>query len=440
MERPIEFPNLLTLPMERLKTGGIAIAVVLALSLLPAQQAPAQTLTVLHAFSGGADGATPIGSGLSIDRAGNLYGGTGTGGLQGSQCYGGSTCGTIFKLTRGSSGWTFDTLYSFHGSDGASPDAPLVFGPDGALYGTTFYGGSTGCDYGCGNVFRLQPPPTFCASVSCPWMETVLYQFTGGNDGSAPGFGALSFDPAGNMYGTSTGNENQSCGTVFELAHNGSQWTFNLVWTFTGYLDGCSSWSGVTFDQAGNLYGTTTEGGANHAGTAFELMPYGQSWTLTPLHQFVSSSDGSRSFGNLIFGHSGFLLGTNSEGGPGTAGGVFELFPSGAGWNFAVLHSFSGEDGPQAPLLMDSAGNLYGTSVQGGRYGLGLVFKLTSTGLGYTYTDLYDFTGGSDGGEPYGQIVMDANGNVYGTTFLGGITHGDLCGSFGCGVVWELTP
>ncbi len=179
---------------------GWQIAAVLFLLLGTAVAAQAQTLTVLHAFTGAADGANPVGSGLSIDRAGNLYGGTGDGGLQGSQCLGGLTCGTIFKLTRRSSGWTFDTLYSFHGSDGATPDAPLVFGPDGAIYGTTFYGG-TGCSNGCGIVLRLQPPPTFCASVSCPWTQTVLYQFTGDDDGSEPGFGALSFDPAGNTYG-----------------------------------------------------------------------------------------------------------------------------------------------------------------------------------------------------------------------------------------------
>ncbi|MGA2371013.1 MAG: choice-of-anchor tandem repeat GloVer-containing protein [Candidatus Korobacteraceae bacterium] len=413
-------------------TAGLLILLVTAIG------AQAQTLTVLHAFTGGADGANPGGSGLSIDRAGNLYGGTDDGGLQGSQCYGGGTCGTIFKLSRRSSGWTFDTLYSFHGSDGATPDAPVVFGPDGALYGTTFYGG-TGCFNGCGNVFRLQPGLTFCASAFCPWTQTVLYEFTGGSDGSQPAFGALSFDAAGNTYGTSTGNGNGTCGTVFELAHNGSQWTFNLLWTFTGYLDGCSSWSGVTFDQAGNLYGTTTEGGADEYGTAFELSPYGQGWSLTPLHQFANSSDGSGPFGNLIFGPSGGLLGTNREGGPGDAGGVFELVPSSGGWNFSVLHSFDGENGPQAPLLMDSAGNLYGTSVDGGRYRWGFVFKMTSTGLGYTYTDLYDFTGGSDGGWPYGQIVMDANGNLYGTTEEGGIRN-HFCGSYGCGVVWELTP
>jgi len=418
----------------------LAIFVGLLFVLAMPLPAPAQTFQVIHSFTGGADGANPGGSGLTIDRAGNLYGGTGDGGLQGSQCYD-YTCGTIFKVSRHGSDWIFSTIYSFHGPDGATPDAPLAFGPDGALYGTTFYGG-IGCFGGCGNVFRLQPPPSFCAGVLCPWTQTVLYEFTGQSDGSEPAFGALSFDAAGNVYGTSTGNGSYSCGTVFELARNGNQWTFDLLWTFSGYLDGCSPWSGVIFDRAGNLYGTTTEAGADQSGTAFQLSPSGQGWALTPIHQFLNSSDGSGSFGNLIFDSSGDLFGTNREGGPGEAGGVFELSPYNGGWNFSVLHAFhySDQDGPQAGVLMDSAGNLYGTTVQGGRYGWGTVFKLTPSDSGYTYTDLYDFTGGSDGGWPYGQIVMDASGNLYGTAEQGGLTGGDICGSYGCGTVWEITP
>jgi uncharacterized repeat protein (TIGR03803 family) len=401
----------------------------------------AQTLTVLHAFTGGTDGANPLGAGVTIDRAGNLYGGTGFGGLTEPQCYSAGTCGTLFKLARHGSSWIFDTLYSFHGSDGATPDTPLVFGPDGALYGSTFYGGHTGCYNGCGNVFRLQPQPTFCASAQCSWTQTVLYQFTGQSDGGQPGFGAMTFDAAGNLYGTATEEGNDRCGTVFELAHNGNQWTFNLLWTFTGYSDGCSSWSGVIFDQTGNLYGTTTEGGVNEFGTVFELSPKGQGWSLTPLHQFVNSSDGNDSLGSLVLDSSGDLFGTNRYGGPGGAGEIFKLSPNGGTWSLTMLHSYSGEvAGPQGPLLRDSAGNLYGTSLESGKYGWGNVFKLTPSGSGYTYTDLYDFTGGSDGGWPSGQIEMDANGNLFGATEMGGIKGGDICGNYGCGVVWELTP
>jgi uncharacterized repeat protein (TIGR03803 family) len=163
---------------------------------------------------------------------------------------------------------------------------------------------------------------------------------------------------------------------------------------------------------------------------------------LIPLHQFENSTDGAQSFGNLSLNSSGNLLGSNRAYGPGTSGGVFELSPSDGGWNFSLLHSFSFNDqgGPQSSVLIDSAGNLYGTTVQGGRYGWGTVFKLTPSGSGYTYTDLYDFTGGANGGWPYDQIVMDASGNLFGTTEFGGETGGDVCGAYGCGVVWELTP
>ncbi|MGA7460198.1 MAG: choice-of-anchor tandem repeat GloVer-containing protein [Candidatus Korobacteraceae bacterium] len=425
--------------MERTKAFCRSVAIVGTLFFL-SMIAQAQTLTVLHAFTGGTDGDNPVGAGVTIDRAGNLYGAVGFGGLQGSQCYESLTCGTIFKLSRHSLSWTFNILYSFHGPDGANPEAPLVFGPDGALYGTTFDGG-VGCSYGCGNVFRLQPPATFCSSVLCSWDQTVLYQFSGGDDGAQPDSGALTFDPAGNLYGTTPFKGAQSCGTVFELAHKVNQWTFNLLWTFTEYPSGCSPLSGVIFDPAGNLYGTTTEGGANEYGAAFELSPSGQSWSLTPLHQFVDSSDGSDPLGNLIFDSAGNLFGTNRFGGPGGEGGIFELSPDSGGWNLSVLHSFHGEAaGPDGPVLIDSAGNLYATSSYAGKYGWGNVFKMTPSGSGYTYTDLYDFTGASDGGAPSGQIVMDASGNLYGTTEFGGITGGDVCGNYGCGTVWELTP
>jgi uncharacterized repeat protein (TIGR03803 family) len=173
-------------------------------------------------------------------------------------------------------------------------------------------------------------------------------------------------------------------------------------------------------------------------GTAYELTLSGGSWTLTPLHQFVPGSDGNQSFGNLIFDFSGDLLGTNRYGGPGNAGGVFKLTPYNGSWDFAVLHSFSGENGPQAALAIDGPGNLYGTSVDGGKYGAGVVFELAPSGSGYVYSVLHDFTGGSDGGHPYGQIVLDANGNLYGATESGGMTGG-YCAN-GCGVVWEITP
>lgn len=414
-----------------ISTVFLLLTMVAVCGIRPAQ---AQTFTVLHSFTGGADGAVPIGSGLTLDRAGNLYGGAVFGGLQGAACYQGQTCGSIFKLSRRGSGWILSTLYSFHGPEGASPDAPVVFAPDGTIYSTTYYGGTTGA----GVVFRLQPPPTSCSSTNCPWRETVLHSFAG-TDGSGPAFGGLIFDAAGNIYGTATSGAAHGYGNVFELSRNGNQWTISSLWDFTSYLDGASSWSGVTIDHAGVLYGTTTEGGAQQGGTAFSLTPSGQSWTMTPLHQFDFATEGSGSFGNVLLDASGNVFGTNRSYGVNGGGGVFELNAF-TGWSASILQAFNGPNGPQAPLLRDAAGNLYGTSVDGGTYGAGEIFKLTPNGSGYTYTDLYDFTGGTNGEHPYGQIVMDADGNLYGTTEDGGVIGGDICGNFGCGIAWELTP
>ena len=415
--------------------------------LVAAMAAQAQTFTVLHTFTGGADGGNPTGAGLTMDSAGNLYGGAGFGGPQTQACSYFGGCGTLFKLTHKESGWIFDTLYGFTGgSDGNTPDAPLAFGPDGVVYGTTFYGGVSGmCDeQGCGTVFSLRPPPAPCKSELCPWLKTVLYRFTGENDGAAPAFGALAIDRTGNLYGTTTTAGADEHGDIYELAHDNGQWTLNVLHSFTGYGDGGSSWSGVTFDSAGNLYGTTEEGGLYQNGTAFELSPSGQGWILSSIHQFVLNSDGYRGVGNLLLDSHGNLWGTNEYGGSGGGGTAYELTPSNGSWGFSVLYSFTAVYGSQAPLVMDQAGNLYGTTVNGGTYRQGTVFELTPSGGGWNYTVLHNFTGGGDGGNPYGQIVQDARGNLYGTTLAGGRTgSGAECEetiNHTCGVVWEITP
>jgi len=428
-------------PGLRPATQAVVIVFVLMVVFIPAAQA--QTFQVLHTFTGGADGANPVGAGITMDKTGNLYGAAGYGGLTEPRCVFAGSCGTVFKMTRKGSGWIFNTLYEFMGGiDGDVPDAPVAFGPDGVLYGTTFNGGGNGCyQDGCGIVYTLKPPPTACKTALCPWTETVLYRFTGGSDGAQPAFGALTFDQAGNFYGTTSwGGKYSYYGNVYELTPYNGQWTQNVLYSFTGGNDGGASWSGVIFDASGNLYGTTTEGGYDSGGTAFELTPSGQGWALNVLHEFQPSTEGYSAFGNLIFDSSGNLWGTNRYGGAGEAGTVFELTPSNGSWDLTVLHSFTGSNGPQAGLVMDQAGNFYGTAVTAGKYAAGSVFKLSPSGGGWTYTVLHDFTGGSDGAQPYGQIVLDSSGNLYGTTFEGGMTGGDICGSYGCGVVWEITP
>ncbi len=201
--------------------------------LFPGVGVQAQTFTVLHQFSG-PDGAAPV-AGLTMDRAGNLYGTALIGG-QGFQ-YCNLGCGTVFKLTHNSSGWVFTPIYIFTGPDGANPQARVVFGPDGALYGTATQGGANGR----GVVFQLRPPATFCKAVQCLWTETILHNFALSNDGSYPGAGDLLFDRAGNIWGTTGDGGDFFSGTVYELVRSNGSWTENVIHSFGAPGDGSST-------------------------------------------------------------------------------------------------------------------------------------------------------------------------------------------------------
>ncbi len=385
-----------------------------------------------------------------MDKGGNLYGTT--------YAYG-AGYGTVYQLKHKGSGWTFNPLYSFAGgSDGANPLARVIFGPNGTLYGTTKFGGG-GCEnYGCGTVFNLRPSPSACKSALCSWIKTVLYDFKGPRvssvaaqggageaypvygDGAYPLYGDLIFDQKGNVYGTTiTGGQGSCdiyfsrCGTVFELSPSGGGWNESVLYVFSGN-DGGFPYNGLTFDNAGNLYGTTYVGGLSNAGTFFELA-YSIGWTETFLSSFRNGNDGSGPTTGLIFDQSGNLYGATESGGKNSGGTVFEFSPSPDGtWTYSLLYSFTGgaSCGSWGNLVMDGAGNLYGTTLCDGTNKAGNVFKLTPSGGSWTYTSLHDFTGGSDGKNPYSNVVIDANGNLYGTTYAGG--------SQGVGVVWEITP
>lgn len=410
----------------------LLVTLVAGAMVLPATpSAQAQTYQVLYSFTGQADGGNPAG-GLVMDQHGNLYGMANDYG-NGHCSFGGTIgCGTAYELQHRGSGWLFNLLYTFTGgNDGQSPTDRMVFGPDGSLYGTTTFGGGGNCvfDQGCGTVFNLRPPATVCKSVLCTWSETVLYRFTGVNDGMWPQLGDLIFDQSGNVYGTTPDN-------VYELIHSHGAWAFHDVFTFTQNQGGCCSFSGVIPDQAGNLYGTTYAGTTGN-GLVFELSPSGGGWTYNTLHNFDFGTDGSEPQGNLISDQQGNLYGTTPMGGAGNQGTVYELTPS-SGY-FTVLHTFYGPEGaiPFDAVVMDAQGNLYGTTWGGGSHEQGTVFKLTPSGDGtWTYQALYNFTGRSDGDRPESKLIVDANGNLYGTTLYGG--SGNCNG--GCGVVFEITP
>jgi uncharacterized repeat protein (TIGR03803 family) len=412
-------------------TGALALAITFALTVVASQAAQAQSFQVLYNFTGAGDGANPY-SGVTMDKAGNLYGTAFGGGVAGN--------GTVYQLKHKGSGWVLNVLYSFTGgSDGYGPSQGVIFGPDGALYGTTSSGGQLGgpCDsVGCGTVFKLRPGPTACKTALCPWTKTALYAFQGGADGIGPFLGDLVFDPVANIYGTTCcGGSLGGNGTVFELTPSGSGWTESVLHSFGGSGDGVQPWNGVTLDNGGNLYGTTTNGGSSNAGMVFQLVR-SMGWTEKSPYSFADGNDGGYPLSGLIFDQEGNLYGATTDGGTGGGGTVFVLTPSGGSWTYSVLSNLAGTPGgcgPEGNLVMDQAGSLYGTTMCDGAYGFGSVFKLTPTSQPpWTYTSLHDFTGGNDGGYPLGvNVILDTNGNLYGTSSGGGTS--------GQGVVWEIT-
>ena len=388
-----------------------------------------QTLTTIYQLTGGADGLFP--TGVIMDRAGNLYGTAVRDGIGTGPCEQFGGCGTVFRLSYHGS-WTFSLLYSFTGGgDGVYPTPP-TFGPDGSLYGSTSFGGAGPCgyDWGCGIIYRLQPPATFCRSTSCPWTETILHRFRA-TDGSNPN--PPVFDGAGNIYGTSgrggilQGCGGLGCGNIFQLVHSGGNWTENVLYEFSGGNDGALPPGGVVLDRAGNLYGLTSYSEPYQCGTAFELTNSGQSWTLTTLYAFDPQiGDGCQPSAAPIFDTSGNLYGASLGNSLG-AGAVFQLVPGQGSWTENVLHLFPADaQSADSPLILDSQGNLYGTTYTAGEYGCGSVYKLTPSNGGWIYTSLHDFNGLGDGCNPVGPISMDSQGNIYGSNYSGSI--------------WKLTP
>lgn len=400
----------------------------LAITLAPGAGAQdGRHIKLLHPFSATTTGNPE--SALLQDSAGNFYGTTFWGGRL-SQC-GGDGCGSVYRLSpNGSGGWIYSVLYEFATAQGTEP-GNLVMDSAGNLYGelTTSEAG------GAGSIFELSP------TASGPWTYTNLYTFTGESNGEFPNgeypVDGLTFDASGNLYGLTAygGTQNGGVGTMFKLSPNGSGgWTFSSQYSFDSTFAHPNG--PLIFDADGNAYGTFLEPDGGSGGV-FELTPGAGGWTVASLYRFTGGSDGGAPNAGVIRDALGNLYGTTTEGGAHRGQGtLFELSPEvGGGYSFSVLYGFTESTGPSyPPLVMDSSGNLYGSTVDGAS-SWGAVYELSPSDSGWTFGPVHVFTGGADGGFP-GSLTLDSAGNIYGSTAYG--AKAGCVNDSGCGTVFEL--
>ena len=414
------------MPLPRLHSA-LSPAIVLMLTLILAEAPAVAKEKVLYTFTGGSDGYGPN-SPLIFDNAGNLYGTTVIGGANGN--------GTVLELKPSGSGWTESVLYSFgEASDGIIPIGPVLLDKKGNLYGLTQQGGPPGY----GTAFELSP------NSNGGWTKTTIHAFAGGSDGTFP-YGGLVPDSKGNLYGfTVSGGsgpcqyDGPGCGTIFELKRSHDSWREVVLFSFPGG-DGGQLPQGLTPDEAGNFFGTTSQGGRGDAGIVFKLSRSAGGWAETVLHAFTGDGDGSSPSGSVALDPAGDLYGTASEGSGGGCsygcGLVYELKPIAKDkWKELVLHKFkfNRHDGwsPYASLIFDPAGNLFGTTASGGAYGLGIVFELMQDFDGkWRESIIQDFTGANNGYGP-GTLVFGQDGYLYGSA---------AGGAFSAGLVFQLSP
>ena len=309
---------------------------------------------------------------------------------------------------------TESVLYNFTGTpDGANPYSSLTF-QGGNIFGTTYKGGL----YGSGTVFELTPNGTG------GWQESVLYNFCPAApscaDGQNPMFTKVIFDALGNLYGAAFNGGALGNGVIFQLSPSGSTWNYNVLYSFKGQPDGANPVNGLAMDAAGNIYGAAYSGGGGDNGGVFQLSPStGGGWTEQMIASLPTSVAG------LTIDSSGNIYGTSTT-------GVYKIVPTGNNnWFLSTIFTFAATaqgTTPNGTPFLDSAGNIYGTTLAGGKNNKGVVYKLTKGTTKYTERILYSF--GSNGTAPYGGVVVDAAGNVYGATTAGGKN--------GAGVVYEL--
>jgi len=393
------------------------LAIALALTVGVSPTAVAQTFKVLYSFAGyPTDGGQPA-AGLLMDAAGNLYGTTRYGGSH-EGCPGKWQCGAVFELdTNG----VEKVLYNFTGPDGANPTSNLIMDAKGDLYGTTEFGGDTsncvGISYaGCGVVFKL-------SGIK----ETVPYRFTGGADGAWPLAGVI-MGAGGALYGTTNTGGAWGGGVAFKLVGE-KETVLHSFCSENNCKDGTYLTSGLIMDAKGSLYGAAALGGDANCGCGVVFKLTGKKETV--LHSFKDSPDGAEPAAALFMDASGDLYGTTFVGGKGSNGGtVFKVSQEG---HERVLHTFRGAyggSGPETSVVIDASGNLYGTTLYGVGRGRGTVFEITPDGKEKV---LHNFCTGdcSDGADP-SDLIIDAKGNLYGTTYGGGINRN--------GTVFMITP
>ncbi|MBV9571361.1 MAG: hypothetical protein JO056_08980 [Alphaproteobacteria bacterium] len=403
-----------------MKATPLVLALLATSSLIAASHAA--TVKVIYSFQGGADGEYTD-TDVVRDAAGNLYGSSVQGGTHAS--------GTVWQLhPNGDGTWTHTVLYNFTGgADGAEPYKGVTLDAAGNLYGTAVTGGGGVCEGGCGVAYKLTK------DSGGSFTQSVIHQFQGTDDGQGPG-ARLTVDDSGNVYGMAPIGGVNGMGTIYQMtpAQHG-KYKFKVLYAFNG-ADGIGGSAGALVLRSGDLYGAATAGGANGSGSIYRLKQNKMGrWKFAVLYSFKEEPDGGFPYGGLTFDALGNIYGTTYYAGENDVGCVWQLSPHKGRWKEQVLYSFQGgADGAAsiANVNFDSAGNLYGTTSEGGAAGTGVIFKLKPGAHGWKESVVHSFAGPPDGAFAYNGMV-----NGESDTFYGATVHG---GSDNEGAIYEFKP